>query len=246
DACFSNPAMSHGLFFLPAGPHEITIRVAASPYGSGAVAFFSFSGHGVPLPPSITFGGVVPIYSSIIVIQPSEWISIYGTNLSSGTELWKGDFPTELGGTTVTINGKQAFLWYVSPTQLNVQSPDDSTTGRVPVVVTTAGGTSQASVSLAQVAPSFNLLDNKHVAGIILRPDGSGSYGNGSYDIIGPTGNVLGYKTTPVRAGDFIELFGVGFGPTQPSVPAGKQFSGVAPCTLPVLVQINNVTVIPS
>jgi hypothetical protein len=42
-------------------------------------------------------------------------------------------------------------------------------------------------VTLAEFAPSFLLRDNKHVAGIIPRSDGSGAYGGGTYDILGPT-----------------------------------------------------------
>ena len=60
-------------------------------------------------------------------------------------------------------------------------------------------------------------------------PDGSGAFGRGTYDILGPTGNSLGYPTVAAQAGDTVELFGVGFGPTTPAVPAGKAFSGAAP-----------------
>jgi uncharacterized protein (TIGR03437 family) len=88
-------------------------------------------------------------------------------------------------------------------------------------------------VNLAAVAPTFALLgDNLHVAGIILRTDGSGAYGNGVYDIIGPTGTSLGYKTVAAKAGDNIELFGFGFGPTTPAVPAG-QVCMLVPCEAP-------------
>jgi uncharacterized protein (TIGR03437 family) len=90
------------------------------------------------------------------------------------------------------------------------------------------------------------LLDTKHVAGIILRSNGSGAYGGGSYDIIGPTGTALGYATVAAKAGDAVELFGVGFGPTSPPVAAGAIFSGSAPTTNAVSLRINNVSVNPS
>jgi hypothetical protein len=82
----------------------------------------------IPLPPSISQGGIVPIYSMANTIQPGEWISIWGSNLASGSASWNGNFPVSLGGTTVTINTKPAYLWYVSPTQINLQAPDDSAT----------------------------------------------------------------------------------------------------------------------
>jgi sugar lactone lactonase YvrE len=138
-----------------------------------------------PNVPNITPNGIVPIYSLSNTIQPGSWISIYGSNLASGIATWNGNFPTSLGGTTVTINNKPAYLWYVSPSQINLQAPDDTATGIVNVVVTTLSGASTSTVTLGQFGPSFNLLDGKHVAGIILRSDGSGAYGGGAYDIVG-------------------------------------------------------------
>jgi uncharacterized protein (TIGR03437 family) len=198
------------------------------------------------LSPSVASSGIVPLYSSVSTIQPGSWVSIYGTNLAASPVTWNGNFPTSLGGASVTINGKAAYLWYVSPTQINLQAPLDTTTGPVPVVVTTPYGTSTSTVTLAPVAPSFSLLDGKHVAGIILRSDGSGAYGGGAYDILGPTGNSLGYRTVAARAGDSVELFGVGFGPTTPAVQPGQAFSGSAPTASPVSLLIGNVSVTPS
>ncbi len=198
---------------------------------------------GASTAPTITSGGVVPLYSSVNTIQPGEWVSIYGTNLATATATWSGDFPTSLAGTSVTVNGKPAYLWLVSPGQINLQAPDDTATGPVPVVVKTPNGTSTSTVTLGTVAPSFNLLDGKHVTGIILRSNGSGAFGGGSYDIIGPTGTSLGYPTVAAAAGDTISLYGVGFGPTNPAVPAGKPFSGSAPLTSSVTVSIGGVSV---
>ena len=101
-------------------------------------------------------------------------------------------------------------------------------------------------MTLAQFAPSFFLLDGKHVAGIIPRSNGAGAYGGGSYDILGPTGNSLGYPTVAAKAGDVVELFAVGLGPTNLTVPAGEAFSGAAQTTNLVNLLINNVNVIPS
>lgn len=200
----------------------------------------------VPPPPSITPGGIVPVDSTVNTIQSGEWVSIYGSNLASSTVSWNGNFPMSLGGTSVTIDGKAAYLSYVNPNQINLQAPDDPATGPVPVVIATLDGTSTSTVRLAQFAPSFLLLDSNHVAGIILRSNGSGAYGGGTYDIIGPTGNSLGYATVPAKAGDTVELFAGGLGPTNPEVHAGEAFSGAAPTTNPVGLFINNVTVSPT
>jgi uncharacterized protein (TIGR03437 family) len=196
-----------------------------------------------PQGPTIAPGGIVPVDSTVNTIQPGEWVSIYGSGLAASPVSWNQDFPTSLAGTSVTINGKSASLSFVSPTLINLQAPNDTATGSVPVVVTTTGGTATATVTLAQIAPSFLLLDSKHVAGIILRFNGSGAYGGGTYDIIGPTGNSLGYATVAAKSGDIIELFGTGLGPTNPAVSAGQAFSGAAPTTNTVNLSINNMSV---
>ena len=196
--------------------------------------------------PSVTSGGIVPVDSTVSIIQSGEWVSIFGSNLASSTVTWDGNFPTSLGGTSVTIDGRAAYLSFVSPTQINVQAPDDPARGSVPVVVTTAGKTATSVVTLAAFAPSFLLVDSKHVAGIIPRSDGSGAYDGGTYDILGPTGNSLGYPTVAAKAGDTVELFALGLGPTHPTVLAGQAFSGTAPTTNPVDLHINNVGVTPS
>ncbi len=204
---------------------------------------------GVPaaqvLTPAISPGGVVPLYGAVNIIQPGAWVSIYGTNLAAGTAVWNGEFPTSLGGTSVTINGKPAYLSYVSPGQINLQAPDDTAAGVVPVVVTTGAGTAASTVALNPYSPAFELLDAHHVTAIIVRSNGLGAYGNGAYDILGPDGDCFGYRTVGAQAGDLVELFGVGFGPTAPAVPAGKVFSGAAPITEPFTLYINNKVVTP-
>ena len=100
-----------------------------------------------------------------------------------------------------------------------MQAPDDPALGSVAVVVTTGSGSTTSYVTLNTFAPSFSLLDSKHVSGIILRKDHSGAYGGGTYDIIGPTGNSLGYPTVAAKPGDSLELFAVGFGPSARPLP---------------------------
>jgi uncharacterized protein (TIGR03437 family) len=194
--------------------------------------------------PSIASGGVVPIFGDGNIIQPSEWVSIYGQNLAEETASWNNNFPTSLGGTSVTIDGKPAYLSFVSPTQINLQVPDDTAIGsKVSVVVTTPAGMATSSATLSQFAPSFFLLNKQFVYGIIFRSDGSGVYGGGTYDILGPTGRSFGYRTVAAQPGDAIELFGVGFGPTSPVVPAGQAFSGTAPINNSFSLYINNILV---
>lgn len=188
---------------------------------------------GAPGAPIITSESTVPVYSTATTIQSGEWISIYGTGLASGTSLWNGDFPTALGNTTVMIDSRPAYLWFVSANQINAQVPADTATGTVPVVVTTPAGSAMSTVTLAQYAPSFSLFDSKHVAAIVPTA-GSGNSGNG-YDYIGPSTG-LPFPARPVKIGETVELYGVGFGATNPSVAPGMPLSTPAvSAVLPVI-----------
>lgn len=218
-----------GLAFLTSSDEVYLVSISAIPGLAQPIPS--------PQPPFIAPNGIAPVYSTKPVVESGSWISIYGVNLANSTALWDNDFPTTLAGTSVTIDYRPAYLSYVSPYQINVQVPDDSASGPVPVTVTTASGTATGSVSLSQFAPSLCLFDNQFVAAEILTPDGSGRYGSGTYDIVGPAGQ-FNFQTRPVKNGETLVLYGTGFGPTNPAVPAGQPFSGAAPTANSVTVTI--------
>jgi uncharacterized protein (TIGR03437 family) len=112
---------------------------------------------------------------------------IYGSNLANTTMVWTGNFPVSLGGVSVMIDNKPGYLWLVSPGQINLRAPDDTATGPVSVTVTTPNGTVSSTVILVAFGPSFSLLSAKYAAGVILTPNGSGAYGGGAYDLLGPS-----------------------------------------------------------
>jgi len=161
-----------GVAFLPGG-FESGLRIEALAVGGVGPSVITPLGiwtkpnlPAVTPPPAILDGGVVPVYSTVPTIQPGEWVSIFGTSLASLAVTWAGNFPPSLGGTSVTIDGNAAYLWSVSPTQINLQVPHVNSTGTVPVVVTTTSGAFKSTVTLARFAPSFSLLDNTHVSGL--------------------------------------------------------------------------------
>src|ERR1017187_8744906 len=156
-----------------------------------------------------------------------SWITIMGTNLAGTTRIWTGaDFvgpnlPTQLDGASVTVDGKPAYVYYISPTQLNVLSPADPAQGPVQVQATYAGQTSTVvSAVESTFSPAmfmFGPLGQKYVAAV--RVDGQ---------YIGPT-NLYPGATVPAQAGDFILFWGTGFGPTNPTTNFGQTFSGAPP-----------------
>jgi uncharacterized protein (TIGR03437 family) len=91
-----------------------------------------------------------------------SWVSIYGTNLAGTSRGWvTADFvggnrlPTSLDGVRVNINGRAAFVSYVSPGQVNVLAPDDSAVGPVTVEVINSAGQAQATAQMAGFAPGL-------------------------------------------------------------------------------------------
>src|SRR5207248_6007685 len=78
-------------------------------------------------------------------IAQNDWIEIKGTNLagvpsagvtwSAAPEFAAGGMPTQLAGVSVRVNGKPAYVSYVSPTQINVLTALDASLGRAVVVV---------------------------------------------------------------------------------------------------------------
>src|SRR5438552_6077833 len=135
---------------------------------------------------------------------------------------------TSLDHTSVSINGKPAFVYYISPTQLNVIVPDDATIGAIDVQVTTPAGTSKAfSVPKPFLSPALFLFAASRPAGV---------HSDGTY--LGPPGLIAGVTTQPAKPNETILLFGTGFGPSRPAVPAGKLTTGAAPMALPITATV--------
>ncbi len=165
-------------------------------------------------------------------IQSGTWVAIKGTNLSNTNpgRGWNANesFPTSMDGTSVTINNKPAFVYFISPTQVNVQAPTDSALGPVNVVVTNNGAVSSPATAQYQTnSPA-------------LLQWGGGQY---PYALISRGSQFVGkasviQNTVSAKAGDTLTLWVTGLGPTNPAVPAGQQ-----PTTFPAVTTTPTVTV---
>lgn len=77
-------------------------------------------------------------------------VAAFGTNLATTTQVAAtAPLPTQLGGTTVIVNGRRAGLFFVSPSQINYLMPAETEVGTAQVVVTSGNGT--VSTGIAQV-----------------------------------------------------------------------------------------------
>lgn len=220
-------------------------RMLASVTGSAGSGYAATITLGVTLTaptaaaPTIAAGGVGNAVSGAAGVSPNTWIAIYGSNFSTvaqtlaGSDLVNNAMPASLGGVGVEINGKAAFVEYVSPSQINVLAPSDSSVGTVDVSVTNSAGTSKVAATMATVLPGLAVLSNYVRA--IRYPDGV---------IVNGTGNAeSGFKASAAAGpGDVIALFGTGFGPTSPEAEPGVVFTGAYPTANKVTVTIGNVS----
>jgi uncharacterized protein (TIGR03437 family) len=172
------------------------------------------------LPAALAINAVVDSASGRPIIAPNSFASIYGAGFTSWTGDWTGAIqngmlPTTLGGVQVRINGKDCFVNYVQSNQLNVLTPFDTASGSVSVEVITAQGTATATAVMAPVAPA---LFGYTVAGKFYAV---AQIANTTI-IVAPVGTFGSAPSRPAQAGDYLTLWALGMGSTNPAAPAGR------------------------
>jgi uncharacterized protein (TIGR03437 family) len=212
---------------LNGGPAVVTATVAGLTPVSLDVITAGSGPTGFATLPAISQANTLSDFGGAKKIAPGGWMEIFGSNFSTVTQQWaSSDFqngiaPTTLAGVRVTMNGIPAFVYYVSPGQIDCVAPDGIGTGNVSVVVSTSSGSSTAfQLSGALRAPSL-LAPASFAAGskryaVALFPDSV---------YAGPDGLVAGGAFRRAQPGDRLLLFGVGFGATNPPTPAGQVVS---------------------
>ena len=133
--------------------------------------------------------------------------------------------PTKLDGVSVTVNGKSAYVCYISPTQVNILTPPDAMQGTVAVQVTNNGASSNAfSVQAQPISPSFFIFNGgPYVVARACRREPHRP---------GESLSRLDHSRNP---GEIVVLYANGFGPTSTPVVSGSNTqSGTLPA-LPVV-----------
>jgi uncharacterized protein (TIGR03437 family) len=185
--------------------------------------------------PTITFVDSASSYGGYPYFASGTWLEIKGTNLADPADprmsspspgQWTAaDFnganaPTVLDGVSVSINGKPAYVWYLSPGQLNVQAPEDTATGNVSITVTNCNATSSAFTFKRQaLAPGFLAPPNYSASGTPYMVATFNS--DGAYVLNTSTGASFGLTSRPAKPGDLIITYGIGFGDVTPSILPG-------------------------
>ncbi len=196
--------------------------------------------------PAISPGGVVSAsaFGAFRDVARGSWIEIYGSNLAASARAWTfSDFsgtraPTGMDGTRVTIGGEPAFLSYVSPAQVQALVPSNVEPGVREIRVTTAAGTSAAYPITVRATrpglyapPAFEIGGRQYAAALFT--DGA--------SFVLPAGAIPGVVSRRARPGDTLVLYGVGFGPVSPDVPAGEMAAAATSLASALEVRVGGV-----
>src|SRR5450432_2449241 len=178
-------------------------------------------------------------------LASGTWLEIFGTGLATTTRTWGGDdfkgsnAPTTVDGVSVTVNGIPAYVAFVSPGQVNVQAPDDSSIGPgMQIQVTNASGKSNTmplakkALAPALLAPSVFIVDGKQYV--------VAQFQDQTY--VGRTGLIAGLSFRPAKPGDIITIYGIGCGPVTPASPAGTIAAGLTALQNPPAFRFGNTT----
>jgi uncharacterized protein (TIGR03437 family) len=163
---------------------------------------------------------------------PNSFATVFGSNFVRQTMVWDQAFsagraPTELGGVSIRVNGRPAFISFtmrgsdfgVNYDQVNFVLPDDDSVGDVSLEVVSGEDRSQGQViRLQNRAPSFFVFDPQNRRFLAAVQNDFSAF-VGPEDLFGAPTNP---PTRPARPGDVVALFGTGFGTTNPPVPAGQ------------------------
>ena len=183
-------------------------------------------------------------------ISPNAIISVFGQDLAPQGTLATaptlnpaGRVAANPAATCLEIGGKRAPLFYVTPTQINAQVPHDLAPGEAALTVIRGCGTASeqrsaaASATVAAVSPAFfNLVNNADGRNPLVALHGGGP------DLAGATD--LGAAYTPAEPGEYISLFGTGFGTTEPQLETGQIPDGLARLANDVSFTFGGITVL--
>lgn len=172
--------------------------------------------------PVASFGGVVENALGTPTLAPGDIASVYGDQLVAGgpTPAPSLPLPTILGGTSVTVNGTLAPLYYTSTGQINFQVPYDTKAGLATVQVTRGGQAgNQVSANVVNRAPRIlNFQPPYNNVPIIVNQDGSI-----------PVAGAAPLPSHPAKPGDYLTIYMIGLGSTSPAVVAGAAAPGAEP-----------------
>ena len=103
---------------------------------------------------ALSVGGIANGASYGTAFAPGMFAAVFGTGLAPAIEQASGNpLPLNMLGVTVTVNGVAAPLYYVSPTQINVQIPYETGLGTAVLGVNNNGKVTSFQFPVSMAAP---------------------------------------------------------------------------------------------
>jgi uncharacterized protein (TIGR03437 family) len=214
-------------FPITQGALQTTNNAASSKGQNAFVALInptaSLSGDAPSIRPNL---GVVDSASYRPTLTAGGIATVFGYSLASAVASAAAvPLPTSLGGTVVTIGGTAVPLFYVSPSQINLQIPWElAGQSQAAVVVTTGVGSSTAvTVNISAAGPAIFTVN---------------SSGTGQGAVVNVRGQTAA-AATPVARGQYIEIYCLGLGAVsnRPSTGAAA-VDASSPALVPPTVTI--------
>jgi uncharacterized protein (TIGR03437 family) len=214
------------------GVHDLFLRFRGNGSGLFNLNWFRFASASANAP-TVDEGGAVDAAGFTQPLLRGSWGAVFGRNLASTTRSWiLSDFrgavaPTSLDGTRVQVNGIDAAISFVMPTQVNFQVPDRVNIGDgVVQVITPAGASRPMRATIEEAQPEFfaqvlggrNWVTAQHVG----------------YSRVGlPEWAPGPPPATPAGPRETIILWGSGFGQTWPPIAVGLLVTAPLPLADP-------------
>lgn len=188
-----------------------------------AFVFNEVAASGIRYPANVFIapGGAVNAATNLAgAIAPGSVVSLYGAGFSQDVIAAPGasGWPKTLGGVTVYVNGFEAPLQFVSPTQINLQVPWEVGfgNGSTPFTVMLSGAPSRG---VSPGSPANGTFTNTVSTSI-------GTYSPGIYAIAHTDG--VPVSARPARPDDVLVIFANGLGPVSNRPASGGVTSSTA------------------
>jgi uncharacterized protein (TIGR03437 family) len=156
-----------------------------------------------------------------LAIAPGSIVALFGSNLTTGTASdLTAPLPYSLNNTSVTFNGAEAPLFYVSPTQINAQVPFTLPVGQVQIQVQHGSAISTpVTVPVAPYSPGIFIVDYNSNAGAVLHTN--------TYAVV--------TSSNPAQPGETLAIYATGLGAVNMAMAPGA----AAPSTAPFAMTVN-------
>ncbi|MEO5926303.1 MAG: CHRD domain-containing protein [Bryobacteraceae bacterium] len=190
--------------------------------------------------PAISTGAVLNNASYNLAgtsVAPGSIAAIFGTDMTNGgiclsfqgcnARLEAGKVSTSMGGTSVSVNGVNAPIYYITPGQIGFQIPVDVAGSSASVVVTAEGQSSAAqTVAIDPAAPGiFSATGDGRGAGAITHTSG-----------------FLVTTQNPATRGETLVLYATGLGSsTNPNLATGAFPTVLTRTTIPAVVTVGGI-----